>query len=155
MAATVLLLLLLVLITPRLIGYREDISTLPRLIINYGEDDLIIFITSLSGTYLYEALFLNITTLDGDNLTQKQDRNSHGLQERVELNQTTQFLLDAVAEDRRRVFFETRMEVTATKGSEGWSFRLLLLPERTLRVLTENDLLNSPFATLMQKREAS
>jgi hypothetical protein len=153
MAATVLLLLLLVLITPRFIGYREDISTLPRVIVNYGEDELVVLVTSLSATYLYEALFLNVTYLDAEGVTLLHERNTYAVQERVDLNVSRRFSLEAVAVDRRGEVFETRLEVTALKGPEGWTFELLILPEKTPRVLTAEDMMNSPFVTLLERRE--
>ncbi|MEE9236224.1 MAG: hypothetical protein V3U52_00320 [Thermoplasmata archaeon] len=151
MAAIILLLLLLVLITPRLIGVREDISTLPRLILNYESDEFIIFITSLSGTYVYRTLYLNITSFDLPNTTRSRVANSLGLEGKLYLNETTHFSLEAVAEDQRNVFFDLTLEAVASETQQGWSFTLL---DSGQKVLTDGDLSVSPFVTLMPRREA-
>ncbi len=155
MAATVLLLLLLVLITPRLIGVQEDISSLPRLILNYSQDELIIFITSLSGTYIYKAIYLNVTPDGEQNATRRSVQYSHGLEERVDVNDMSQFDLEAVAIDRRDSLFDISADISASRTEEGWSFSLLLSEEGTPRNLTQEDLSSSPFATLMSRREGS
>ncbi len=152
MAATVMLLLLLVLITPRLIGVREDISSLPRLILNYGNEDFVAFVTSLSGTYLYSALYLNITPRNGPNSAHYVVNDSHALEGRIGLEGSSQFNIEAVAVDQRRVFFDISVDVEASRTAKGWSFTLRLSGETTPRVLTENDISNTPFATLMQRR---
>lgn len=154
MAATVLLLLLLVLVTPRLIGVREDISTLPRLILNFQGEDVIAFITSLSGTYVYKALYLNVTPADGGPAHRLHVANSHALEAKMNLTEMRRFALEAAALDRRDVFFDTAVDVRASLGDEGWSFRLLVEEETTPRILTQEELTASPFATLMERREA-
>ncbi len=152
MAATVLLLLLLVIITPGLIGVREDISTRPRLILNYEDGEFIVFITSLSGTYVYRSLYLNITSVGGQNSTQLQweNNNSHGLEAKLDVSEMRHFNTDAVAMDQRPVFFDLSVEVEVEEVPQGLSFTLHISEESTPRILMEDDL---PIPTLMQRRQ--
>lgn len=166
MAATILLLLLLVLVTPRLLGVREDLSTLPRLIVNYDEDEegVILYLTSLAGTYLYRKLYLNITPEVGDHRSNASD--SHGLEHRVDFQrflgsaiQEFSFGVEAAAVDRRSAVFDLTVQVTAMPVLEGetrsWRFAFLFEEETQPRVVSDQDLLNSPIATFLERREAA
>lgn len=157
MAATVLLLLLLVLITPRLIGGPEDISSLPRLILNYDEDRLILFVTSLSGTYLYRTLYLNLTPEGGGNGPLRAIvSDSHGLERVVPLSATTRFSVEAVAVDRGDTPFDLVLDVSASQTASGWRFQLLFPDEpqpRTVTVTDEDFVDGLPY--LLQRREVS
>ncbi len=168
MAATILLLLLLVLITPRLLGVREDLSTIPRLIVNYNEDEegLVLYLTSLAGTYLYRKLYLNFTS-EALNFTLRENASdSHGLEYRVDSRlfsgqfQVAPFAFDveAAAVDRRSAVFDLALHVTATpqveEGDRSWRFEFLFGEETQPRVVTDRDLLNTPLATFLERREA-
>ncbi len=163
MAATVILLLLLVIITPRLVGVQEDISSLPRLILNYDdeEDLLVLFVTSLSGTYLYKALYLNLTP-EGGVADSAMDSNTHGLEYPVDFKEISgqevvtrsSFIVETVAIDRRSSEFDLSLDMTVTPLAEGWQFELFLGEERQHRMLSSQDLLNAPLATLLQRRTA-
>ncbi len=153
MAATILVLLMLVLVTPRLIGVQEDISSLPRLILNYEEDQLVVFVTSLSGTYLYRALFLNITPMGEANATERHVENAHALEERVPLNETQAFVLETEAVDRRDSRFNLTLDVNAQEMEGDWGFSLLFSGESQPRTVSGEDLSNSPLVTLLERRE--
>ncbi len=170
MAATVLVLFLLVLITPRLTGIQEDISSLPRLILNYDEEEegMVLYLTSLAGTYLYRNLYLNITPGVGDFPLLRNVSNSHGLELGVHLAglsgtfhvMPVSFIVEAAAIDKRSVVFDLTLHVTATPEVEegvtrGWRFELLFGEEIQPRIVTHQDLLNSPIATLLQRRDES
>lgn len=165
MAATVILLLLLVIVTPRLVGVQEDISSLPRLILNFedSEELLILFVTSLSGTYLYRALYLNLTPEGASDPVMAMESNSHGLEYPVDFKAISgqefvtrsSFSVETVAIDRRNSRFSISLEVTVTPSAEGWQFEFLFEEERQPRVVTSQDLLNAPFATLLQRRSAA
>lgn len=155
MAATVLLLVILVVLTPRLIGPREDISSLPRLILNYDEGSLVAFVTSLSGTYLYRALYLNVTPLAGPEPILRNATRAMALEERIPLETMPEFVMEVVAEDGLGQFFDLHVTVRAIPGSEGWTFRLVLEPGAAPREFTSRDLMNAPFATLMERRDTT
>lgn len=162
MAATVILLILLVILTPRLVGVQEDISSLPRLILNFddSEDLLILFVTSLSGTYLYSVLYLNVT-YEGwaDRLN---ETHTHGLEYPVNLTQVTQgqlsvsavFNLEVVAIDRRSSHFDLSLQVTITPVAEDWEFELVF-GDGPPQIVTSQEILNGPRATLLQRRSST
>ncbi|MFQ5986753.1 MAG: hypothetical protein ACE5KQ_05290 [Thermoplasmata archaeon] len=155
MAATLLLLLTLVVVTPRLIGPPEDISSLPRIILNFDEGSLIVFVTSLSGTYLYEALFIEVTPSPGPEPILRNASRSMALEERIPLDVMASFRLEAGAVDGLGQRFEVLLDVVATESSDGWTVRLLESGSPP-RVYAGPDLQNVPlFATLMERRTAA
>jgi hypothetical protein len=151
MAATVLLLLTLVVVTPRLIGPQEDISSLPRLILNYDDGTLIAFVTSLSGTYLYRELSLAVTPSAGPGAVARNATTAMALEERIPLDLLPSFRLEAGAEDGLGQRFAVHLDVVAVESAEGWSLRLTMDPAPPREVLGE-DLRSSPFATLLERR---
>ena len=151
MAATVLLLLTLVVVTPRLIGPQEDLSSLPRLILNYDDGTLIVFVTSLSGTYLYQRLSINVTPSTGSDSVLRNATRAMALEERIPLDLMSSFHLEAGAEDGLGQVFGIGLDVMAEESGEGWSLRLILEPGPP-RVLTGQDLQNAPIATLLERR---
>ncbi len=153
MAATVLLLLTLVVVTPRLIGPPEDISSLPRLILNYDDGTLIAFVTSLSGTYLYPRLSIIITPSSGSDSVLRNATRAMALEERISLDLMSSFHLEVGAEDGLGQLFGRDLDVMAVESAEGWSLQLILesgLP----RVFTGQALQNAPFATLLERRDS-
>ncbi len=152
MAATVLLLLTLVVVTPRLIGPQEDISSLPRLILNYDDGTLIAFVTSLSGTYLYPRLSITVTPSSGSDSVLRNATRAMALEERIPLDLMSSFRLEAGAEDGLGHLFGLGLDVMAVESAEGWTLRLILEPGPP-RVFTGQDLRNSPFATLLERRD--
>jgi hypothetical protein len=152
MAATVVLLLTLVVVTPRLIGPQEDISSLPRLILNYDEGILIAFVTSLSGTYLYESLFVHVIPSTGPDPILRNATRAMALEERIPLDVISSFRLEAGAQDGLGQLFDVQLDVVAVESPEGWSFRLILDPGSPPRRFTGQELQNAPFATLMERR---
>ncbi len=154
MAATVLLLLTLVVVTPRLIGPQEDLSSLPRLILNYDEGTLIAFVTSLSGTYLYRELSLTITPSTGAESVVRNATGVMGLEEHIPLDLMPSFRLEVGAEDGLGQLFGIRIDVVAVESAEGWSLRLIMEPALP-RVIMGSDLRSAPFATLLERRDGS
>ncbi|MFQ5919492.1 MAG: hypothetical protein ACE5I4_05540 [Thermoplasmata archaeon] len=154
MAATVLLLLTLVVVTPRLIGPQEDISSLPRLILNYDDGMLIVFVTSLSGTYLYRELSLIVTPSTSLDSTVRNATSAMALEERIPLNLTPSFHLEAGAEDGIGQLFGVHLDVVAVESAGGWSLRLIMEPAPPREVLGE-DLRSAPFATLLERRNGA
>jgi hypothetical protein len=152
MAATVLLLLTLVVVTPRLIGPQEDISSLPRLILNYDDGTLIVFVTSLSGTYLYPRLSINVTPSSGSDWVPRNTTRAMALEERIPLHLMSSFHLEAGAEDGLGQLFGLGLNVVAEASNEGWTLHLILESGPT-RVLTGQALQNAPFATLLERRD--
>lgn len=154
MAATLLALLSLVVVTPQLVGPREDISSIPRLIVTYYDDTLVVLVTSLSGTYLYPRTELNVSVDDIPLLTRNATQ-SLSLEGRIPLNGTMDLALQAAAMDARRIWFAARVDLTVTPGTEDWNIRLVPEPDALPRELTAQDLAESPFATLLKRQEAS
>ncbi len=152
MAATVLLLLILVVVTPRLIGPQEDISSLPRLILNYDDGTLIVFVTSLSGTNLYPRLSIKVTPSSGSDWDPQNATRAMALEERIPLDLMSSFHLEAGAEDGLGQLFGLGLDVMAVESAVGWTLRLILEPGPP-RVFTGQDLRNSPFATLLERRD--
>ena len=151
MAATVLLLLTLVVLMPRLIGPQEDISSLPRLILNYDEGTLIAAVTSLSGTYLYRELSLEVTPAGEPTGVVHNASGVMALEERIPLDVMPAFHLEATAEDDLGQLFSLGIEVIGTESAEGWSLRILHDPAPP-RVILGDDLRMSPIATLLERR---
>ena len=154
MAATVLLLLALVVVTPRLIGPKEDISSLPRVILNYYEGHLVVGVTSLSGLYIYDALYLNVTRESGPPLPWN-GTHLMALQGRVPLDGPGDLRVEAAAMDARGVWFDGTLNVTALADGEGWVFRVRSSPEALPREMSAQELTESPVATLMERRRAA
>ncbi|MFQ6012855.1 MAG: hypothetical protein ACE5LS_04355 [Thermoplasmata archaeon] len=150
MAATILFLLTLVVVTPRLIGPQEDLTSLPRLILSYDEGTLIALVTSLSGTYLYQTLFINVTASTGPESIFRNATRAMVLEQRIPLDSVPSFRLEAGAEDGRGQQFGVRLDVVAFESLEGWSLRLIETGSPP-RVITGRDLQNTPFATLMER----
>ncbi len=153
MAATVLLLLTLVVVTPRLIGPQEDISSLPRLILNYDDGTLIVFVTSLSGTYLYQRLSINVTPSSGPVWDPQNATRAMALEERIPLDLMSSFHLKVGAEDGLGQLFGLGLDVVAVESAEGWSLRLIL-ESGPQRLFTGQALQNAPFATLLERRDS-
>lgn len=163
MAATVILLILLVILTPQLVGVQEDISSLPRLILNYDDtgDLLILFVTSLSGTYLYPGLYLNVT-YESDPPSMLNKTHAHGLEHPVNLTRVSQgqlsvsgtFNVEVVAIDRRNSHFDLSLQVTVTPVAGDWRLEMVFGDDQP-RIVTSQDLLNAPLATLLQRRDSA
>lgn len=161
MAATVVLLISLVVVVPRLLGGGEDLASLPRLILNFDEDDerLVFFVTSLSGTYLYRSLHLNITA-EGSGPWEANASNQHGLEVAISLREVqgepVAFHVAALAVDRGDASFDLSLQVTVNPWTEaeGWRFELLFGEEAQARIVTDRDLMASPLATLLERRES-
>lgn len=155
MAATLLLLVALLAIVPRLTGPREDIASVPRVVLNYVDDQLVVLVTSLSGTYLYDTLHLNVTTAGGEEGDRWVAHQRLTLEERVSLQGPVEFHLEAAVQDARGVWFDAALQVNATPTDGSWTFRLVTEPGRLPQSLTAEDLAESPFATLLKRRGAS
>lgn len=153
MAATVVLLLALVVVTPRLIGPKEDISSLPRVILNYHEGHLVAGVTSLSGLYIYDALYLNVTRTGGPTLPWN-ETHVMALEGRIPLEDPMELLVEAAAMDARGVWFDGALNVTVLADGDDWVFRVRSDPDALPRELRAQELTESPVATLMERRRA-
>ncbi|MFQ5920371.1 MAG: hypothetical protein ACE5I4_10075, partial [Thermoplasmata archaeon] len=93
--------------------------------------------------------------------------NSHGLEHRADFRHFSgtfqvmqvSFSVEAAAVDRRSAVFDLTLHVTATPvveegGTRGWRFEFLFGEETQPRVVTHQDLLNSPLATFLERRGA-
>ncbi|MFQ5908999.1 MAG: hypothetical protein ACE5JE_09300, partial [Thermoplasmata archaeon] len=136
----------------RLIGPQEDIASLPRLILNYDEGILIAFVTSLSGTYLYESLFIHVIPSDGPEPIFRNATRAMALEERIPLEVMSSFRLEAGAQDGLGQHFDVMVDVVAVESLEEWSLRLFLDGANPPRMFTGQELQNAPFATLMERR---
>ena len=53
MAATIVVLVLLIIITPRLLGEEKEISSIPKVIVDYTNNHTIVYVTGAFGDYKY------------------------------------------------------------------------------------------------------
>jgi hypothetical protein len=75
MAATIVVLVLLIIITPRLIGTGEEVQSIPRLLVDYVGNETKIFVVGTFGDYRYSniSIYAENTTIGWNNFTTEND----------------------------------------------------------------------------------
>ncbi len=59
MAATIVVLVLLIIITPRLLGEEREISSIPKVIVDYSNNNTTVYVTGAFGDYKYTNITIS------------------------------------------------------------------------------------------------
>ncbi len=158
MAAAVLILLLLVLITPLLLG-QEDISSFPKLVLSTSASNLYLYVTSWSGgTVFYKDIALNLTDASGGTVfNSRYGAPAWGLNATANFSAHPDFLINITVHDRRAAAYDFRGRLQATLDPRGeWTFVLTSNADQNPFRFTARDIAwpNQPFSVVFPRRVA-
>ena len=144
MAATIVVLILLIIMAPRLIGTEKEVSSIPKVVVDYVDNRTVVYVYSAFGDYRYTNITIfagNETTTWSDTAT---DDETYFLSLKIPASVVTNFYLKAIAYDG-----ETGYEYNCTV--------VLDLEEEKIKVINyyDQEIFNSapPFKKLMKEME--
>ncbi len=154
MAVTVLVLLMLVILTPKLLG-RSDVSSFPTLRFTVQDGQIFLLVTSVSGDYLYRDMALTID--NGGKLVYKEvANNSFTLSAHLPVDQFRVFNVTSDVHDR--IGFTYKLERTSfvlSPQTNGWIFYITSASEsRTFRQVDISGGTATTFSIIFPRREA-
>jgi hypothetical protein len=99
MAATVIILVLLNIITPRLVGRETEVSSLPIIVVDYANDNTTVYVHSAFGDHRYTNITIHVQneSIGWSNMTS--DIEAYALTIRVPVHVTTGFFMEVVVFD--------------------------------------------------------
>lgn len=153
MAATVLILLLAVIATPRLLG-RSDVSSFPVLRFTAQEGRVHLLVTSVSGDYLYRQVNFRVYNGTGDIIVHNV-ANSWGESASVSLAMHAVFNITSVVIDRRNYTYSLDAQFVVTQDTGDWLFYVYYNEEtRTYRQFELSGPTATPFSIIFPRRQS-
>ncbi len=154
MAATVILLLLAVIITPRLLG-RSDVSSFPVVRFTIQDHRLHLLVTSVSGDYLYRGIFLLIDD-NSLELVRVETNNTWGERASLLVGDRMVFNLTSVVYDRLLNLYRLNVHFVITREANSWLYNVYSADQdRTCRQLDLSGSTATPCSFIFPRREAS
>jgi hypothetical protein len=141
MAATIVVLVLLIIITPRLIGKETELSSIPRVIVDYANNNTTVYVHSAFGDHRYSniTIYVENETMAWRNITS--DVEVYMLSMKIPASVSTAFFLN----------------VSAYDGDKGYEYNcsiLIDIEEEMLEIYEEKTYyVSSPFRILMREME--
>lgn len=155
MAATVLILLMLVILTPKLLG-RSDVSSFPTLRFTLQEGQLFLLVTSISGDYLYRDITLLVDNNTGE-LVREVVNNSFMASAHLPARNNLFFSVTSWAHDRMGATYKfEKSNFVLRQETNGWTFYITSATEsRTFRQVDISGGTATTFSIIFPRREAS
>ena len=151
MLVTVLVLLALVLITPRLMGEEQgDISAIPKVIVDYEDPDFIIYVRGAFDDYRYSNITIEAKRLDEESDPVTVTEENSYVTKLILQNSSAgiELWIDVWAYD---TLFQYNCTITLVEGSDPPTLRIVTLDE-TGHVVTRTSTI--PFKDTIQVSEA-
>lgn len=139
MAATIVVLVLLIIITPRLIGKEKEVSSIPKIVVDYVNNNTTVYVHSAIGDYRYSniTIFAENESVGWNNITT--DNETYSLTLKIPALVVIGFYLNVTAYDG-----ETGYEYNCTVLINTEEDKIEIYEEKTYNV-------NPPFIKLMRE----
>jgi hypothetical protein len=99
MAATVIILVLLNIIAPRLIGRETEVSSLPKIVVDYGNNNTTIYVHSSFGEHRYTNITIHVQNESIGWSNTSTDIETYALTMRIPSNVTLGFFMEVLVYD--------------------------------------------------------
>jgi len=106
MVATVLALAIAILVTPSLVGRRQEISAIPRLLVDFVNDRIFLDVQSALQDFRYNEIALVVTALDVNYSNTIKEDDTYDVHMAIPANVTRYFAVNVTLRDDQALPFE-------------------------------------------------
>lgn len=153
MVAVVLVLILLIIVTPNLMGREQDISSIPQLLIDRVANETLIDVHSAFSHYMYSSIIVHVQGIDNISFERIVfEDNTYDLHFSISDSSSKSFILNVTLQDKKNRPFDYNATVMVMEDEKGLYLSIKEEHNPVVKIVREENL---PFKGTIAMREGA